>query len=66
MKKVQENSTWELFFPDEAPKCVGCCGEEFEKLYMKYEQEVSCALFLVYLLYFLMENKVNNFFVEIF
>ena len=39
MKRVQENSTWTLFCPNEAPGLADCWGEEFEKLYMKYEQE---------------------------
>lgn len=51
MKRVQENSTWTLFCPNEAPGLADCWGEEFEELYMKYEQEV-CIVF-VYLLYFL-------------
>lgn len=39
MKRVQENSTWTLFCPNEAPGLADCWGEKFEKLYMKYEQE---------------------------
>lgn len=39
MKRVQENSTWTLFCPNEAPGLADCWGEEFEELYMKYEQE---------------------------
>ena len=39
MKRVQENSTWTLFCPNEAPRLADGWGEEFEKLYMKYEQE---------------------------
>lgn len=41
MKRVQENSTWSLFCPNEAPGLADCWGEEFEKLYQKYELEVN-------------------------
>ncbi|MGQ0826987.1 MAG: ribonucleoside-diphosphate reductase subunit alpha [Bacteroidota bacterium] len=39
MKRVEENSTWSLFCPNEAPGLADCWGEEFEKLYTKYEAE---------------------------
>ncbi len=39
MKRVQENGDWSLFSPDEAPELHNCYGEEFEKLYEKYESE---------------------------
>jgi ribonucleoside-diphosphate reductase alpha chain len=39
MKRVEENSTWSLFCPNEAPGLADCWGEEFEKLYTKYERE---------------------------
>lgn len=39
MKRVEENSTWSLFCPNEAPGLSECWGEEFEKLYTKYERE---------------------------
>lgn len=39
MKRVEANSTWTLFCPNEAPGLSDCYGEEFEKLYEKYEQE---------------------------
>lgn len=39
MKRVKENTTWSLFCPNEAPGLHECHGEEFEKLYMKYEEE---------------------------
>jgi ribonucleoside-diphosphate reductase alpha chain len=39
MKRVEENSTWSLFCPNEAPGLAECYGEEFEKLYTKYERE---------------------------
>ncbi|GLJ25547.1 hypothetical protein SUGI_0489250 [Cryptomeria japonica] len=39
MKRVEENSTWALFCPNEAPGLADCWGEEFERLYLKYEQE---------------------------
>lgn len=37
MRRVQENSTWSLFCPNEAPGLADCWGVEFEKLYQKYE-----------------------------
>lgn len=39
MKRVEENGEWSLFCPHEAPGLHECWGEEFEKLYAKYEQE---------------------------
>ena len=39
MKRVEENGDWSLFCPKEAPGLHECHGEEFEKLYTKYEQE---------------------------
>jgi len=39
MKRVEANETWSLFCPSEAPGLAECWGEEFERLYEKYEQE---------------------------
>eukprot|EP01018_Ginkgo_biloba_P019780 Gb_21933 [translate_table: standard] len=39
MKRVQENATWALFCPNEAPGLADCWGDDFENLYLKYEQE---------------------------
>ena len=39
MKRVQDNGTWSLFCPNEARGLSDCWGEEFEKLYEKYEKE---------------------------
>ena len=39
MKRVEENGTWSLFCPNEAPGLTTSWGEEFEKLYEKYESE---------------------------
>ncbi|MCU0326491.1 MAG: ribonucleoside-diphosphate reductase subunit alpha [Spirosomaceae bacterium] len=39
MKRVEANDTWSLFCPNEAPGLSECYGEEFEKLYEKYELE---------------------------
>lgn len=39
MKRVEENSTWTLFCPNEAPGLADVWGEEFEKLYTRYERE---------------------------
>ena len=37
MQRVQENGTWSLFCPAEAPGLHDVWGEEFEALYAKYE-----------------------------
>ena len=39
MKRVEDNESWSLFSPDEAPNLHETYGEEFEKLYIKYEKE---------------------------
>ncbi|KAL5716766.1 ribonucleoside-diphosphate reductase [Ranunculus cassubicifolius] len=39
MKRVQEYGHWSLFCPNEAPGLSDCWGEDFEKLYTKYEKE---------------------------
>lgn len=37
MKRVQENGTWSLMCPHECPGLVDTFGEEFERLYLAYE-----------------------------
>ena len=39
MKRVQEKGMWTLMCPDQCPGLSDCYGEEFEKLYTKYESE---------------------------
>ncbi len=39
MKRVEENGDWSLFSPDEAPNLYESYGDDFEKLYEKYERE---------------------------
>lgn len=39
MKRVEENGDWTLMDPNECPGLSDCWGEEFEKLYTKYEKE---------------------------
>jgi ribonucleoside-diphosphate reductase alpha subunit len=39
MKRVENNEEWSLFCPNEAPGLADVYGEEFEKLYEKYERE---------------------------
>jgi len=39
MKRVEDNTDWSLFSPDEAPGLHECYGEEFEALYERYERE---------------------------
>jgi len=39
MKRVEEGGTWTLMCPNECPGLSETYGEEFEKLYTKYEKE---------------------------
>jgi ribonucleoside-diphosphate reductase alpha chain len=39
MKRVEADADWTLFCPNEAPGLADCYGEDFEKLYEKYERE---------------------------
>lgn len=39
MKRVEENGDWTLMCPNECPGLSDCHGEEFEKLYLRYERE---------------------------
>nr|P50647.1 RecName: Full=Ribonucleoside-diphosphate reductase large subunit; AltName: Full=Ribonucleotide reductase R1 subunit [Plasmodium falciparum FCR-3/Gambia]AAA29755.1 ribonucleotide reductase large subunit [Plasmodium falciparum] len=39
MKRVKENKNWTLMCPNECPGLSETWGEEFEKLYTKYEEE---------------------------
>ncbi|MGE0590482.1 MAG: ribonucleoside-diphosphate reductase subunit alpha [Cyclobacteriaceae bacterium] len=39
MRRVENNEMWSLFCPNEAPGLAECWGEEFERLYEKYESE---------------------------
>jgi ribonucleoside-diphosphate reductase alpha subunit len=39
MKRVESNESWSLFCPNEAPGLADCYGEDFERLYEKYEKE---------------------------
>lgn len=39
MKRVKQNENWSLFCPNESPGLADCYGDEFEKLYIKYEKE---------------------------
>jgi ribonucleoside-diphosphate reductase subunit M1 len=39
MKRVEANGEWTLMCPNECPGLADCWGEEFEKLYEKYEAE---------------------------
>lgn len=39
MKRVKENKDWTLMCPNECPGLSETWGEEFEKLYTKYEEE---------------------------
>ena len=38
MKRVQSNDKWSLFCPDMCPKLREVYGDEFEKLYIEYEE----------------------------
>ncbi len=39
MKRVENNEMWSLFDPNEAPGLADVWGEDFERLYLKYENE---------------------------
>lgn len=39
MKRVEENGDWSLFSPDVTPELYDAYGDEFERLYEKYEKE---------------------------
>uniref|UniRef100_A0A674B2X6 Ribonucleoside-diphosphate reductase n=1 Tax=Salmo trutta TaxID=8032 RepID=A0A674B2X6_SALTR len=39
MKRVESNQDWSLMCPSDCPGLDECWGEEFEKLYTRYEQE---------------------------
>ncbi|MFN8776854.1 MAG: ribonucleoside-diphosphate reductase subunit alpha [Flavobacteriales bacterium] len=39
MQRVKDNGEWTLMCPNECPGLSDCWGEEFEKLYTRYEQE---------------------------
>ncbi|KAL5269020.1 hypothetical protein ACHWQZ_G002745 [Mnemiopsis leidyi] len=39
MKRVEANGEWSLFCPNESPGLQDAWGDEFEKLYEKYERE---------------------------
>ena len=39
MKRVEENGMWSLMCPHQCPGLSDCWGEEFEKLYTRYENE---------------------------
>lgn len=39
MKRVEADETWSLFCPNLHKGLADCYGEEFEKLYLKYEKE---------------------------
>jgi ribonucleoside-diphosphate reductase alpha chain len=39
MKRVENNDVWSLFCPNEAPGLFDAYGDDFEKLYEKYERE---------------------------
>ncbi|MHB9148047.1 MAG: ribonucleoside-diphosphate reductase subunit alpha, partial [Candidatus Amoebophilus sp.] len=39
MQRVENNEEWSLFCPNESPGLADCYGEEFERLYKKYERE---------------------------
>jgi ribonucleoside-diphosphate reductase alpha chain len=39
MKRVEANESWSLFCPHECPGMADCYGDDFERLYEKYESE---------------------------
>eukprot|EP01113_Clastostelium_recurvatum_P024916 TRINITY_DN2984_c0_g1_i3.p1 TRINITY_DN2984_c0_g1~~TRINITY_DN2984_c0_g1_i3.p1 ORF type:complete len:852 (-),score=282.84 TRINITY_DN2984_c0_g1_i3:66-2621(-) len=43
MKRVEMDGDWSLFCPNEAPGLHECWGEEFERLYLRYEATPGLA-----------------------
>ena len=39
MKRVEKNAEWTLMCPNECPGLYDCHGDEFNKLYLKYEKQ---------------------------
>lgn len=39
MKRVHKNEYWSLFDPNDCPELMNKYGEEYEKIYIKYEQD---------------------------
>lgn len=39
MQRVKNDDVWSLMCPDECPGLTDCYGDEFEKLYTRYESE---------------------------
>lgn len=39
MKRVEQDGSWPLFCPNEAPGLHEVYGTEFEELFLRYEQE---------------------------
>src|SRR6187431_3229941 len=39
MKRIENYDVWSLFCPNEAPGLADCYGDDFERLYEKYEKE---------------------------
>ena len=39
MKRVEEDDKWTLMCPNECPGLQDCHGDEFDKLYLKYESQ---------------------------
>ena len=39
MERVEANTEWSLFCPNEAPGLADCWGDEFKELYERYEKE---------------------------
>ena len=43
MERVECNESWSLFCPDEAKGLNDCYGDEFKKLYLKYENDPTIS-----------------------
>lgn len=62
MRRVEAKGEWSLFNPATAPGLDACFGEEFEKLYVKYEQEGRAVtkVCAVTLWYAIMNNIIES------
>lgn len=47
MERVHSDGNWSLFCPTEVPGLADSWGEDFKRLYIRYEKEVNLTICLV-------------------
>ena len=63
MKRVQSNEKWTLMCPDECPGLSDVYGEEFEKLYVSYEERLGNSPHVINareLWFAILESQIQN------